>query len=138
MAEDENSSDTCENTETTTSALDTEEVIEDAPKISPAVDILHANAPQEAGVNEEQQLFCPPELEDEEDFVVDMAEDCFISGEDAQPSLGMSQPVFQKQRTVFLYYGWAGGEIYKGHPRPPSVQCSAWNILTVLRETLLI
>jgi hypothetical protein len=96
MAEDENSSDTCEKTEITASTLETEEVIEDAPEISSAVDILHANAPQEAEASEEQQLFCPPELEDEEDFVVDMAEDCFISGGDAQPSLGISQPVLQK------------------------------------------
>ncbi len=102
--EDENSNDTCEKTEISASTLDTEEVIEDAPKISTPVDILHAYAPQvdsvsvEAGANEEQQLFCPPELEDEEveDFVVDMAEDCFISGEDAQPSLGMSQACLSK------------------------------------------
>ncbi len=96
--EDENSSDTYEKTEITASTLDTEDVIEDAPKISSSVDILHANALQEdsvsveAGASEEKQLFCPPE----EDFVVDMAEDCFINGEDAQPSLGMSQLFLQK------------------------------------------
>jgi hypothetical protein len=95
--EDENSSDTCENTEITASTLDTEEVIENAPKISSSVDILHAEAPQEDSVSvdaeasEEKHLFCPPELEEEEDFVVDMAEDCLINGGDAQPSLGISQ-----------------------------------------------
>ncbi len=102
--EDESSSDTCENTEITTSTLDTEEVVKDAPKISTAVDILHANTPQEdsvsveAGASEEQQLFCPPELEEEgvEDFVVDMAEGCFISGGDAQPSLGINQACLSK------------------------------------------
>ncbi len=94
--EDENSSDTYEKTEITTSTLDTEEVMKDAPKISSAVDIIHANAPQEAEASEEQQLFCAPELEDEEDFVVDMAEDCFINGGDAQPSLGMSQACLSK------------------------------------------
>jgi hypothetical protein len=101
MAKDENSSDTYEKTEITASTLDTEEVIKDDPRISSAVDILHADAPHEdsvsveAGASEEKQLFCPTEME-EEDFVVDMAEDCFISGEDAQPSLGMSQACLYK------------------------------------------
>jgi hypothetical protein len=100
--EDENSSGTYEKTEITASTLDTEEVIEDAPKISTAVDILHADAPQvdsesvEAGASEEKHLFFPSELEVEEDFVVDISEDCFVSGEDAQPSLGMSQACLSK------------------------------------------
>ncbi len=96
--EDENSSETCEKTEITASTLDTEEVIKDAPRRSSSLDIIHTDsAPEvEAGANEEQQLFCPPELEDEGDFVVDMAEDCFISGEDAQPSLGMNQACLSK------------------------------------------
>jgi hypothetical protein len=100
--DDENSNETCEKTEITTSTLDTEEAIKDARKISSPVDVLHADASQEnsvsveAGASEEQQLFCAPELEDEEDFVVDMAEDCFISREDAQPSLGISQACLPK------------------------------------------
>jgi hypothetical protein len=102
MDEDENSTETCEKTENLASTLDTEEVIEDAPRRSSSVDSIHTDAAPEveAGASEEQQLFCPPELDvEEEDFVVDMAEDCFISGGDAQPSLGMSQAcLLLKQR----------------------------------------
>jgi hypothetical protein len=109
MAEDENSNEACEKTEITTSittsTLDTEEVIKDAPRRSSSVNIIHTDAAPEdsvsveAGASEEKQLFCPLELEDEgvEDFVVDMAEDCFnISGGDAQPSLGISLACLSK------------------------------------------
>jgi hypothetical protein len=100
--DDESSSDTCENTEIITSTLDTEEVIKDAPRRSSSVNIIHTDAAPEdsvsveAGASEEKQLFPPPELEEGEDFVVDMTEDCFISVEDAQPSLGMSQACLSK------------------------------------------
>ncbi len=114
MAEDENSSDTCKKTEITASTLDTEEVIKNAPRISTAVDIIPADAPQEdsesveAAASEEKQLFCPPELGvEEEDFVVDMAEDCFIGEGDAQPSLGKSRTCLSKIKVRnFVFWIW--------------------------------